>query len=210
MSIWVEGGSAEGDRPCRRQSSRAGRRPEFDGDFVVFLIGMRINKPWRPQKWLPTVMAMPRMLKELESAPPEVGFLGYASVGRMTGRSFDPLEAYARARDRQHWPAWVFRRRIPAATSASGTRPTSCAPASTKPSTAACRSPAWRKPAPEAPSRRRRTARGKGSASTLPEEPLSTGARSARTRLRKPWRAAARRCCAWKFSAPLVQGFRRG
>ena len=47
---------------------------------------MRINKPRRPQKWLPTVMAMPRMLKELESAPPEVGFLGYASVGRMTAQ----------------------------------------------------------------------------------------------------------------------------
>ena len=51
-----------------------------DGDFVVFLIGTRINKPWKPQKWLPTVMAMPRMLKELESAPPEVGFLAMPAL----------------------------------------------------------------------------------------------------------------------------------
>jgi hypothetical protein len=34
----------------------------IDGDFVVFLIGMRINKPWRPGRWLPVASAMPRML----------------------------------------------------------------------------------------------------------------------------------------------------
>ncbi len=48
----------------------------IDGDFVVFLIGMRINKPWKPQQWLPALTAMPRMLKELAAAPPEAGFLG--------------------------------------------------------------------------------------------------------------------------------------
>ena len=26
---------------------------EIEGDFVVFLIGMRINKPWKVHKWLP-------------------------------------------------------------------------------------------------------------------------------------------------------------
>ena len=25
----------------------------YDGDLVLFLIGMRINKPWRPDMWLP-------------------------------------------------------------------------------------------------------------------------------------------------------------
>jgi hypothetical protein len=47
----------------------------LDGDFVVFLIGMRINRWWKFHKWLPVAVAMPRMLKEL-SEKPENGFLG--------------------------------------------------------------------------------------------------------------------------------------
>ena len=35
---------------------------EIEGDFVVFLIGMRINKPWKIHKWLPVFLAMPKML----------------------------------------------------------------------------------------------------------------------------------------------------
>ena len=57
---------------------------ELDGDFVVFLIGLRINKPWMVHKWLPVFLAMPRMIKELK-ANPELGFLGceivYEGVG---------------------------------------------------------------------------------------------------------------------------------
>jgi hypothetical protein len=49
---------------------------EIEGDFVVFLIGMRINKPWRPDKWLPAFLAMPRMLKELAGRP-DSGYLGH-------------------------------------------------------------------------------------------------------------------------------------
>jgi hypothetical protein len=82
---------------------------EIDGDFVVFLIGARINKPWKIHKWLPVALAMPRMLKEL-AAKPDSGFLGYEqSFGIMVQywRSFDHLERYARNRDAQHWPAWV-------------------------------------------------------------------------------------------------------
>ena len=26
---------------------------ELDGDFVVFVIGMRIDRPWKIHKWLP-------------------------------------------------------------------------------------------------------------------------------------------------------------
>jgi hypothetical protein len=83
----------------------------IQGDFVVFLIGMRINKPWKPHQWLPTLRAMPNMLKELEAAPAEHGFLGYMNLGLLSlvqyWRSFDHLEAYARARDKHHWPAWL-------------------------------------------------------------------------------------------------------
>ena len=42
---------------------------EIEGDFVVFLIGMRINKLWKVRKWLPVFVAMPRMLRELEARP---------------------------------------------------------------------------------------------------------------------------------------------
>jgi hypothetical protein len=83
----------------------------IQGDFVVFLIGMRINKPWKPHKWLLNVRTMPKMLKELEAAPAAHGFLGYTNLGLFSlvqyWRSFDHLEAYARAREKEHWPAWL-------------------------------------------------------------------------------------------------------
>ena len=116
---------------------------EMDGEFVVFLIGMRINKPWKLHKWLPVFLAMPKMLKELETHP-ESGFLGHSGVGRVIvqyWRSFDHLEAYARARDKKHWPAWVdFNRRVGAVEAmwASGTKPIWSSPDTTKPYTAAC------------------------------------------------------------------------
>ena len=88
---------------------------EMEGEFVVFLIGMRINKPWKVHKWLPVFLAMPKMLKELQGHP-ESGFLGHNGLGRVIvqyWRSFEQLEAYARAKDKEHWPAWVdFNRRL--------------------------------------------------------------------------------------------------
>jgi hypothetical protein len=91
----------------------------IDGDFVVFLIGMRVNRPLRVKSWWPVFVAMPRMIKELE-ADPSSGFLG-ASRGLMsTGptliqywRSFEDLERYARDPDQEHLPAWrEFNQRI--------------------------------------------------------------------------------------------------
>src|SRR5690242_32113 len=88
---------------------------EIEGDFVVFLIGIRINKPWKIHKWCPAFLAMPRMIKELERQP-ESGFLGSTSAGFTViqyWRSFDHLERYARSHDHEHWPAWVaFNRRM--------------------------------------------------------------------------------------------------
>ncbi len=81
----------------------------IDGDFVVFLIGMRINTLFKIHKWLPVFLAMPRMIKELE-AQPESGFLGHIMSPRVIvqyWRSFDHLERYARSHDHLHWPAWV-------------------------------------------------------------------------------------------------------
>jgi Monooxygenase af470-like len=88
---------------------------EIEGDFVVFLIGMRINKPWKIHKWLPVFMAMRPMLKELEKHP-DSGFLGHIfgmKVIVQYWRSFEHLEAYARSQDKQHWPAWLaFNKRV--------------------------------------------------------------------------------------------------
>ena len=83
----------------------------FDGDFVVFLIGMRINRPWKILSWLPITQAMPRMLAEL-AAHPEMGMLGGELwFGRTTiqvqyWRSVEQLFAYATNRDAAHLPAW--------------------------------------------------------------------------------------------------------
>jgi Domain of unknown function (DUF4188) len=93
---------------------------EIEGDFVVFLIGMRINKFWKPRQWLPTFVAMPKMIRELEGRP-ESGFLGarfYLAGPRSPmlvqyWRSFEQLETYARSKDNEHWPAWVaFNKRV--------------------------------------------------------------------------------------------------
>ena len=87
----------------------------IEGDFVVFLIGIRVNKPWKIHKWLPVFLAMPRMVKEL-AANPESGFLGHLMSPRVMvqyWRSFDDREAYARSKDQEHWPAWVaFNKRV--------------------------------------------------------------------------------------------------
>lgn len=88
---------------------------QMEGDFVVFLIGMRINKWWKFHKWIPVAMAMPKMLKEL-SQKPESGFLG-AEFGLgvivQYWRSFEQLEDYAKDRDGLHYPAWkTFNTRI--------------------------------------------------------------------------------------------------
>ena len=93
---------------------------QMEGDFVVFLIGMRINRAWKPWKWFPVFVGMPRMIRELERRP-ESGFLGARAcfagprdpVVIQYWRSFEDLEAYARSKDGAHWPAWVrFNKRV--------------------------------------------------------------------------------------------------
>jgi hypothetical protein len=94
-------------------------RAQIDGDFVVFLIGMRINRPWQLRDWWFVFTAMPKMIKELE-AHPEMGFMG-AHQGLFYGgpalvqfwRSFEELERYARNPHAEHLPAWrKFNQRV--------------------------------------------------------------------------------------------------
>jgi hypothetical protein len=83
----------------------------MEGEFVVFLIGMRINNPWKIHKWLPVILAMPKMLKELYSNP-VMGFISQESwFGRTTimvqyWKSFEHLENYAKNKNSTHLPAW--------------------------------------------------------------------------------------------------------
>lgn len=83
----------------------------IDGSFAVFLIGMRINVPWKVHKWWPVARTMPRLLKELKERP-ELGMLsGELWGGRTTilvqyWRSVEKLFAYARDSDAAHLPAW--------------------------------------------------------------------------------------------------------
>lgn len=82
-----------------------------EGDVLVFLIGMRVNRWWKPWQWLRTALAMPRMLRELY-ARPELGLLGAeAYFGRTTlmvsyWKSMDHLLGYSKQRSAQHLPAW--------------------------------------------------------------------------------------------------------
>ncbi|MBI5946929.1 MAG: DUF4188 domain-containing protein [Chloroflexi bacterium] len=93
---------------------------EVDGEFVVFMIGMRVNRPWKVHRWLPVFMAMPKMLKEL-SKHPEMGLLGYrqhlanplSPMVVQYWRSFEHLERFSRSKDSTHFPAWVsFNKRV--------------------------------------------------------------------------------------------------
>jgi hypothetical protein len=91
---------------------------QMAGEFVVFLIGMRVNRWWKVWQWLRVSRAMARMLRELEGHP-QLGFLGGESwLGRTTilmsyWRSTEELIAYARSRKHEHLPAWrAFNRLI--------------------------------------------------------------------------------------------------
>jgi hypothetical protein len=98
-----------------------------EGELVVFLIGMTINRWWRVDLWLPTFLAMPGMLRELASDP-ESGMLGF----RLTLEGAKPtiiqywdsvekLYAYASDREALHRPAWAaFNRRARKAPGAVG------------------------------------------------------------------------------------------
>jgi Domain of unknown function (DUF4188) len=83
----------------------------FDGSFVVFMIGMRINNPLKVHKWLPVATAMPRMLKELYDRP-ELGFvhaeMWFARTTIMVQywRTMEQLLAYAKNKEAEHLPAW--------------------------------------------------------------------------------------------------------
>jgi hypothetical protein len=100
---------------------------DHDGNVVVFLIGMRINRLRAVRAWWPVIQAMPRMLRELD-ADPSLGLLGYRQCvsGRGTlavqyWRDLDSLLGYAQATNHAHRPAWAaFNRSVRDAAGAVG------------------------------------------------------------------------------------------
>ena len=90
-----------------------------DEPFVVFIIGMRINRLLAVRRWWPVFTAMPAMLREL-AADPAKGFLGAQTILYWRGigliqywRSFEHLESYARDPNARHLPAWrAFNRAV--------------------------------------------------------------------------------------------------
>ncbi len=85
---------------------------DIEGDFVVFVIGMRVNRPWKLRKWLSVARAMPPMVEYLETHP-EAGCLAtrrgiFSPLQPMLiqyWRSFDDLERFARG-DALHTEPW--------------------------------------------------------------------------------------------------------
>ncbi|RZI94573.1 MAG: DUF4188 domain-containing protein [Microbacterium sp.] len=87
-------------------------------EVIVFMIGMRINKPWKVHTWWPVFVAMPRMLRYL-SEHPEKGLLAYEQAAFPSPiivqywRSFEDLERFARDRDDPHLEPWRrFNKRV--------------------------------------------------------------------------------------------------
>lgn len=92
-----------------------------EDDFVVFLIGMRVNRFLAFRKWWAVAKSMPPMIETLLQHP-EKGCLGAESFFRVWPlttilvsywRSFEDLERFARSQDEPHLAAWhTFNRAI--------------------------------------------------------------------------------------------------
>lgn len=85
----------------------------YDGELVVFLIGMRINSALKVREWLPVARAMGPMLREL-SKDKDSGLLGFRTLPTWRGvtlvqywESVAKLQAFANDTGRTHRPAWV-------------------------------------------------------------------------------------------------------
>lgn len=83
-------------------------------DFVVFVIGMRVNQWWKFHKWIPIAFSMPMMLRKLRSDK-SLGLLAAEHFVRpfpltttmiSYWRSFEDLERFARDPNLPHAPAW--------------------------------------------------------------------------------------------------------
>ncbi len=94
----------------------------YDGPLAVFLIGLRVHKPWKRRIVQQAGAAMPRMIVELEKnkaaaergEAESLGYLGSRSTVHLMAttmiqwwRSVDDIYAYANAAGHEHRPAWL-------------------------------------------------------------------------------------------------------
>ncbi len=92
-----------------------------EGEIVVFMLGMKVLRPWRIDQWGFVFVSMLRMMTEIETnrrrAKGQGGDLGYLGGFTTVGingpvttqywRSSDDLIRYAHAEDRVHRGAWL-------------------------------------------------------------------------------------------------------
>jgi hypothetical protein len=97
--------------PTKNEIRQGRWTAELDGDFVVFIIGARINSKLHAIKALMDLggrRGMNYMLKYL-SEHPEKGLLGYENAGFTIvqyWRSFEHLEAFAKDTEDPHLEVW--------------------------------------------------------------------------------------------------------
>ncbi|MEP7286662.1 MAG: DUF4188 domain-containing protein [Chloroflexota bacterium] len=94
---------------------------QIEGPFVVFLVGMQVNKPFHFRKWIKVSKAFVGMQQVLADHP-EKGCFGGELFFRFPPlttcwvsywRSFEALETFARSKDDAHLEAWIrFNREI--------------------------------------------------------------------------------------------------
>ncbi len=85
---------------------------KIEGDFVIFAVGMQINRGWKIHRWLPIFISIFRMIRDLKLKP-QSGFLHaeyYLSVGgAMTlqyWRTTQDLENFAHDKNHKHLLIW--------------------------------------------------------------------------------------------------------
>ncbi|MEW2157567.1 DUF4188 domain-containing protein [Streptomyces sp. NPDC007189] len=92
---------------------------DAQGEVVVLLIGMRINRFWAAHLWLPVMLGMLRMLRDLRKEP-ERGLLSHVLLTASPRtyyvvqywESKDKLYGYATAPDAFHHTAWARLNRL--------------------------------------------------------------------------------------------------
>ncbi len=91
---------------------------EVEGEFLVFVVELRIHQWWRFRKWYPAVRAMTKMLVELLEKP-EFGLMHYEywfvfrrQVFLMYWRSYEHMHDWVLNKDATHIAGWKMLNRL--------------------------------------------------------------------------------------------------